>query len=81
MSQRPDDNHRKNLEHFNGPNPDNDQWFARLGLSEQERMNRFVDAANVAYADAVKNGVPERYVCSSDAERRLCCPWMMCQIP
>ncbi len=49
----------KNLQHFEGLNPDNDTLFHRLTTDEKDSHAKFVNRANSAYATARKAGLPE----------------------
>ena len=44
-----------------GPNVENDAWFARLDPEHQGRINRFVDRFNAAFQWTRAFGIPESY--------------------
>lgn len=54
----PSESFKQNLQHFEGPNPDNDTLFHALSLDDRKNHARFVARANSAYAQARRDGLP-----------------------
>ena len=65
------ESYKQNLQHFEAPNEENDQFWKRTPAELRETHNKLVSRANQAYAWARKNGVPEWFK-EYEAECKKC---------
>ena len=55
-------NYKQDLQHFEGPNADQDTIYKRMTDDQQASYGKYVDRVNSAYAYARKNGIPQDYL-------------------
>ena len=56
------ESHKQNLQHFEGPNEDQDTVYKKMDQDQRNSYNTYVSRVNRAYAYARKNGIPKDYL-------------------